>query len=164
MIRSLCLIILLLSGLLMTAHPVHISVTTIEYNEDKKGFIFGIKIFYDDLQSVVLSRYQEKLNIEAEKKRGDEICDGYVRDVCSFSVNGKDFTKKLKYVRTERIQEAVWVYYVLPFRDKVSEILLVNKILHDLYPDQKNLVIVKMTGFEKGFTLDKNNTECRITI
>jgi hypothetical protein len=145
-------------------HPVHVSITTIEYSSEKKGFVLGFKIFYDDLQATVLNRYQEKLNFETDKKTGNEICDRFIRDVFTFSVNGKDYSKKLKYVHAELMQEAMWIYFILPFRDKINEMEIDHHILIDLYPDQKNLLIVKLCGFEKGYTLDRNNTECRIKL
>lgn len=165
--KRICLFLVVIACLLPVdffGHPVHVSVTTIEFIPEKKGFVIGIKIFYDDLQTEVFNRYKERLTFDTDEKNGNRICDQYIRDVIGLSINGKPVMQKMKYVRSEMNQEALWIYYILPFRDKVEEMKITNSILHTLYPDQKNLLIVKSGDFEKGFTLNHSTTECSILL
>jgi len=148
----------------IAAHPVHVSVTTIEYNAEKKGFVLGFKIFYDDFQLSVYNNYKEELNFEKDNKNSNRLASQYINDSFKISINSKDYNKKMKFVYKEINNEAIWLYYILPFRDNVKQMLLSNNILNELYPDQKNLMIIKVNEFEKGYTLDKNNQQCSVNL
>lgn len=148
----------------ISAHPVHVSITTIEYQPEKKGFVVAIKIFYDDISISVLNRYKETLNFVTSKKESEKSSHRYISEVFAIKINNKEQSGRMKFAFSEIHSEALWMYYVLPYKESIKNVTVTNSILNEMYPDQKNLVIVKIDKFEKGYSLDRNNNECKIEL
>ncbi|NPA67446.1 MAG: hypothetical protein GXO50_02435, partial [Chlorobi bacterium] len=64
-----------------TLHPVHFSVTNMEYNEQNKEFDISIKLFADDFEKIVNRNYNVVLNLGKENclKNAGEYIDKYVK-------------------------------------------------------------------------------------
>ena len=44
-------------------HPVHVSITSIEYIEGKNSFEVSFKLFWDDFEAIIASKYDVLLNL-----------------------------------------------------------------------------------------------------
>ena len=146
------------------SHPVHVSITTVEYQPEKKGFVVAIKVFYDDMNLTVFNIYKENLNFVSSKRESEKKCNNYILSAFEVSINNKEQSGKMKFAYSTINEDALWMYYVIPWKEKINEIDITSRIFSEMYPDQKNLVIVKVNDVEKGFSLSRDESECEVKI
>jgi hypothetical protein len=147
------------------AHPVHISVTTIEYQPEKKGFVVAFKIFYDDFSALLSNKNNRKVVIGSDDSDWSDLAVKYIRESFSMEINGKICSNRMKFVLHEMNHEAVWFYFAIPFKGNPLKSVKVDcKVLSDFYADQTNLVIIKTPGTEKGFSLKKPDLQCEVLL
>jgi hypothetical protein len=146
-------------------HPVHVTVTNIDFSKENKAFEISIKVFSDDFESIILKMKNVELNLGKANEFGESdkyICE-YVRNNFSISINNDKFAdKKLKFLKREVREGALWIYFRYPLSKKIDVLKVNNTLLNDLYPDMTNLVIIKLNETENGYTLNKNTTSFQI--
>ncbi len=148
-----------------SVHPVHVTVTNIDFNLDEKAFDVSIKVFSDDIESIVSKKYNVVLNLGKpdEITGSDNYISEYVRNNFSISINNDKFAnKKLKFLKKEMREGALWLYFRYPLSKRINLLKVNNTLLNDLYPDMTNLVIVRFNETENGYTLNKNTTSFQI--
>lgn len=142
------------SGLFFLEHPMHVSITNIEYKQDKKCFDISVKIFTNDLEDAILKKDGKRLMLgqKDEVQNSAEAVCSYILDHFSISVDKKEISKKKMLFKEKKINDgAIWVYYELSGIEKASSISIKNSILMDIYSDQTNMVIFSFNDTEKGF-------------
>jgi len=142
---------------LLVLHPVHVSVTSIEYSKGEKIFLVSFKVFTDDFETNIERKYGVNLNLgkENELKNADEYFSRYFRESFSFIVNGEDL-KEPVFLKKKMDDIAVWLYYKYPISGNVKGVGIKNAIMLDMFMDQSNLLIFKYNDFEEGFIFDRN--------
>lgn len=137
------------------SHPVHVSLTNIEFDEDKKSFDVIFKLFTDDFQDIIAKKYNYDLNFNDSTLNHEKIISKYIFSYFSLTIN--THTKKAKKYRLKKItsnNEAVWVHYQIKSDKNLKEIKFTSKILMDLYPDQTNLVFFSYKNKTEAFRFD----------
>ncbi|MEM6734795.1 MAG: DUF6702 family protein [Bacteroidota bacterium] len=123
-------------------HPFHVSVTDIKYNKDKKSIQISSRIFLDDLE-LALQAYtnQEGLDI-VDENNWDFINENLKRYLLNKIIlkDGKNREYKLVYVGIEIEDDVMWCYLEVEKVKKIQSIIVTNKILHEVWSDQENLV------------------------
>jgi hypothetical protein len=143
-----------------TFHPVHISFTNIEYNAKKGKFEILFKFFVDDFDLILKAKYGKDLNLKAGMwdKSYIEIVNKYLLEHFKLIIGSKDKTKSsLKFVREEKTEDAVWLYYDFIDSDKNKKFEVYNSFLTDLYYDQHNLLIFTYLDQQKAVKLGYTN-------
>ncbi|MTI21425.1 hypothetical protein E1176_10380 [Fulvivirga sp. RKSG066] len=150
-----------LSAVLLTGsflHPIHVSVTDIEYDEDRKALEIASHIFLDDIEKhiriIKKERYLDILKPDKDRTTDDLISE-YLKDRIAINVNGKP--EEYKYLGFEREAGAIYVYMEVEKVRKLKSLEIRNEVLLDLYEDQINLVHVKVDGKIRSLKLEENN-------
>lgn len=134
-------------------HPVHVSVTSVEYVKEKNIFDVSFKLFWDDFEVIIAQKYGVLLNLgkEDEKKEKEHYFTQYISASFSLMVDGVKLEPKYKM---DTINEAsIWLYYSYPGRLGKTKIEIENRLMLDMFDDQTNLLMVKFGNIEKGFTM-----------
>ena len=144
--------------LLLVFHPVHISVTNMEYNKGETVFLVSFKVFTDDFETNIERKYGVNLNLgkEDELENASEYFSRYFRESFSFIVNGEEL-KEPVYLEKKMDDISVWLYYKYPTSGNVEEVGIKNAIMLDIFRDQSNLLIFKYNDFEEGFVGQQEN-------
>ena len=155
----------LLLFFLLVFHPVHVSVTSMEYNKGEKIFLVSFKVFTDDFETIVERKYGVNLNLgkEDELKSADEYFSRYFRESFSFIVNGEELREPV-FLEKNMNDIAVWLYYKYPTSDNVKEVEIENIIMLDMFKDQSNLLIFKYNDFEKGFIFNSEKVKIQFQL
>ena len=164
--RSLYIIVIAFMLMGNAMHPVHVTVTNIDFNSKQKTFDISTKLFLDDFQSVILKNSNVELNLGKTNVlvNADEYIKDYISDNIIITLNGNKLSsKKLIFIRKEISDGALWLYFSYELSGKIKNIEIENKLLNDYYPDMTNLVILKYNELESGYTLNKNNTTFKIS-
>ncbi len=143
-------------------HPIHVSVTNLEFQSEKNTISLSFKVFTDDFQLIINQLYniQVDLSEKGNYNLHKEKIDSYFQDHFKIIVKGKE----LKYTNEgmKKNDEAVWFYYNIALKKEVKTFTIKNSILLDLYPDQKNLLILKKREIEKGYQFNFKKKEYTI--
>lgn len=140
-------------------HPVHVSLTSIEYERDKNAFNVFMRLYYDDF----LSDYSS--SNEFLKEAAGNVADGtlkkhlgkYLDERFSIGSDGRIRNGKIMTVELRDNELSMNIEY-RGIRNP-SVVVVRNSIMTALYGDMANMVIVKAGGFEKGVKMTPGYTE-----
>ncbi len=148
------LAVLLSAAGLKKSHPFHVSVVEINHNASDKTLEISCKIFTDDFEKVLAKNYQTRIDLinPPDKKAMDTVVKKYIVSHLAVSADGK--SGNLVYLGFERDAEAVYSYVQVENIVSVKKIDIINKLLHDLFDDQINIMHVTVNGNRKSTKLD----------
>ncbi|MET0394113.1 MAG: DUF6702 family protein [Chitinophagaceae bacterium] len=136
------------------AHPFHVSVVEINHNAAEKTLEISCKLFTDDFEKVLVQNYRTKVDLinPPDRKAMDTLVKKYITAHLSLSADGKPVS--FTYLGFERDQEAVYGYVQANGIPSVKKLEISDKLLHDFFTDQVNLVHATVGGNRKSAKLD----------
>ncbi len=140
-------------------HPIHLSFTTIEYFDKQKEYKILFKIFADDFELILNKIYNKNLKLSEKKWEKSYLkpINSYIKNNFKLTDN-KDKEIVLKFENQEFKEQAIYLYYKAKHKTDVGKFRVFNKIMLDLYPDQKNLLIFVFEGETKALKFKHNDT------
>ncbi|MCI0751509.1 MAG: hypothetical protein L0Y35_06700 [Flammeovirgaceae bacterium] len=153
-----------LTSLVLAFHPIHVSVTEIEFDEKDRRLEIMMRIFIDDLNDAIKnSKKIESLDI-LEPGTGlttDQLVGEYVLKHFAIKVDNK--LQKTSYLGSEKEDNALICYIEVSNIKKMKTIEVTNDIITELYDDQSNLVHVTVRGKVKSLRLMKSTPSDKLT-
>jgi len=143
----------------LSQHPVHVTVTNIDYISEKKEFVISMKVYIDDFETIVKHNYQVDLNLgkESELTNSSDYISKYVLENFALITNDIDKTKKrLVFSKKEIVDLSVWFYFTFKCKAKIENLEIKNSLMIDLYNDQTNLLIFTYFGFQQAIEYNNN--------
>ncbi len=144
---------IVLGGVSLDAHDFHASFAVVERSADASIFEITIRVFADDLESALTARAGRPIRIDVTPDIDRLILEYFA---ASFELKAADGrTKPLGWVGKEARVDSVWVYVETP-AEALTGLRLRNRVLHESFADQTNLVQVKdergqrMLNFRRG--------------
>lgn len=153
-------LIFLLATLNLSAHPVHLSVTNIEYDSKNKEFDISIRLFVDDFETILNKNYNAVLNIgkKNENPKTKTYINDYIKKNLQININDENITKdKLNLKKREIKDLTIWLTYKIPYKKDFNNCTITNTLMYDLYPDQKNMLIFTINNKQLAFEFYKKN-------
>lgn len=151
----------LLLLLLGFQHPLHISVTNIEYKTNDENFTVSFKIFSDDFENILESKFGQSIdysNVEKSKA----LYKKYIDEHFSLECNGKKLT--LLFDKQEMNHEAIWLYFKSSAVKDPEKVRIKHTLMYDKFKDQKNLIIFTYNDLQKGYQLQYDEDILEIQI
>ena len=152
------MILSLLLSWLINLHPIHLSVTEVNYSEKDKTFQLTSRIFIDDLElSVRVAKKENELSL-LEPDRGrktDDLVSEYLIKHIKVRIDGKPVL--LNYLGSEVEDVALICYIETPVIKKFKTIEIWNDVIQETHADQSNLVHVTYKGQIKSARLMREN-------
>lgn len=127
----------LLFLLLSSVHPIHISVTEIEFNEKTKSLEIITRIFTDDLELSVRKQINEpELDLLNPKngKTTEELVESYLREHFKIKLDGK--LQAMSYLGHEQEGFALVCYFEIENVKKFNTIEVFNDVIMETHDDQ----------------------------
>ena len=159
-----------LSGLLSTfvfclfLHPIHVSVTEIEYDEKEKALEIMMRVFMDDLE-LTLRNERKNPDLDLLKSAGgdsvDDLVKEYLRDHFIISLDNK--IQKTNYLGHEREGQAFIFYVEVTDVNPWQTITIRNDIIMSVHDDQSNIIHVFRGDDVKSLRLTRNTPADRLT-
>jgi len=160
--------LLLLIGFMLSAfHPVHVSFTTVEYDPDQDCLVVMSRIFHDDLSSAIETSYGDKISMDSlSNPQHLEPLIRYYREKVVLSVNADHLNSdELSFERFEKGDMAIRLFFTVPLKNEnIRTIGMQNDILTSLFPDQSNLLIMKIYDKEESFRLTSDNYKVNLPV
>lgn len=138
-------------------HPIHVSVTEIEYSEKDKSLQIISRIFIDDLELSIKNRLKEESLDLLNPRNGqttDQLVSTYLSDQIKIRLDGKWST--INYIAHEVEDLAIICYLEIEGVRKIKNIEITNRVIQDTHADQSNLVHVKFKGPVKSLRLTRD--------
>ena len=145
-------------------HPIHVSVTEIEFDEKEKSLEIMMRVFADDLEDTLRKHLnQPGLDIIAPSNgmTVDQMVSGYLSKHFKVSLDGK--TQKILYLGNEREADTFIFYIEVTNVKKWKTIQIQNDILTEVFDDQSNLVHVTVRDEVKSLRLTRDTPTDKIT-
>ncbi|MFZ1676273.1 MAG: DUF6702 family protein [Saprospiraceae bacterium] len=138
------------------AHPIHASICELKYSEKDAAFQVSVKVYIDDLEVAMKNEGYPPLNLGAtlENELTQEYLASYVDKYFTITLNGHKLVSK--FVGKELSDDflAVWCYFEFPATvSKGQKCTISNRILLDLYSDQRNIMDIRMNSTQKEYTI-----------
>ena len=142
-------------------HPVHVSVASLDYDEEKASFSLFLKLFSDDLEDDCrLMRNDPGLQLyDADFNPSREIIEEYLASRLLIEAGGKRLTAIVEEIEADERAGEVRINVTFEYSGEGREFKIVNKIMTDLFDDQANLLIFRMGNYEEGFKFTPLLTE-----
>jgi hypothetical protein len=140
-------------------HPMHVSVTEVQYNEKNKSFEIISRIFIDDLElSIRGQRNNESLDLlnPGSGMTTDQLVSDYISQHLIIRLDGK--TAKIQYLAHEIDDLALVCYLEIEDVRKLKVIEVTNSIIQETHEDQSNLVHVTYKGPVKSLRLTREKS------
>jgi hypothetical protein len=140
-------------------HPVHVTLTSIDFVPDQRSFIVFVRIYFDDFltDSKLNGRTINSEDFSVGTSASRDAMLKYLSEKLIIKVNEKLLSGKLLEMKVADNEISMNLEY--HGGNKPNTIIVKNLILTDLYPDQSNMVIVKVNDFEEGVKLTSDITE-----
>lgn len=128
-------------------HPIHISVTDINYDQESNALEIISKVFLDDIEMEIRAlKNEEYLDITnpGKGRTTNDLLRPYLKERFKITVNGKE--EEYTYLGHEVETEALYLYFEVEKVKKLKSIAVENTILLKYFDDQVNMVHVKVDG------------------
>ena len=149
---------MLLINLLLVCflHPIHVSVTEIEYNEKNKSLQIISRIYIDDLELSIQKQVRNESLDLIEPKNGmttDQLLSSYLKEHFKIKLDGKP--AKINYLTHEIEDLAIICYLEIENVKKLKTLEVTNDVIQEIHGDQSNLVHITYKGPVKSFRLTR---------
>lgn len=142
-----------------TDHKFYVSVTEIEYNEKAESLQIISRLFIDDLEDLLQTRYDKSIRLgkSNESTEANDYIKKYLTKKMEVQLDGK--VVELNYLGKEYEDDMLILYMEIPKVISFKKIGLKNALLTDMFSEQKNLVHVTYKGSTKSLILNKSKQE-----
>lgn len=154
------LFFLILFSLAVSAFDIHkfyVSVTQINFAQDKKTVQITSRIFIDDLNNALEKKHKKKFYIGSIKETDEEIqlLKNYLNENFSIKVNSK--LKPTVYLDKELEDDVIIVYQVIRDVSKINSLEIKNTLLFDLLPEQQHIIHTQVLTKKQSALLTFDN-------
>ena len=147
------LLFVLLLGTL--THDFHMGKALLEYNSKDQALQITLHLFLDDLELALERKGISSLFLctEQEAAHADESVRQYIQEALTIWVNGKQI--QLRYLGKEMAEDLMggWFYLEGGPLAPPQTIEVDNRLLMEVYDDQKNIISVRQDRAIKGYFL-----------
>ncbi len=144
--------------MILLDHDIHLSVTEISVKGDNLEIV--IKIFYDDLQEAMGLVPGEQL--PANYAGAEDLIQKYVSK--HFILRLNDQILVLQLSESVALLPAIWsTFSVKNFKwSENSSLEIENRLMINLYSDQKNIVKINLGKLRKDFIFTKSKNKIKV--
>jgi hypothetical protein len=154
LIRISCLLLLLGVLTSATVHKYYVAVFQVEAAPAKKQLQITGRIFIDDLEKALSTKYGKKFGLASGKElpESTETIKKYIADKMSVKVNGKPAA--LTYFDREYEDDMLVVYYTVPAPKKITSVDVRNTVLFEMFREQQNMINANINNQRKSLLLN----------
>jgi hypothetical protein len=138
-------------------HKFHVSVTQINYLQEKQSLQIISKIFIDDIERLMRERYDKSVTL-TNKNEAEIISfylQRYLNEKLMLTINDEPIT--LQFIGKEYDNDIMICYLEVEDVKSIETFEIQNTILLELFEDQQNIVRTNINDKKKSFILIKDN-------
>lgn len=120
------------------AHKFYTSIAHAEYNSETKSLEVSTRIFPDDLELALTKRSGKVVTLDGTKDVA-ALALGYLQETFELK-DAAGHIQKLSWVGMDAKVDVVWVYFEIKLPAAPERMLLRDRLLCELFPEQVNVV------------------------
>ncbi|WP_396151812.1 DUF6702 family protein [Flavobacterium sp.] len=138
-------------------HKFYVSVTQINFAQDKKTIQITSRIFIDDLNNALEKKHKKKFYIGSTKESDEELqlLKKYINENFSIKVNSK--LKPAVYLDKEIEDDVIIVYQIIRDVPKINALEIRNTLLFDFLPEQQHIIHTQVLTKKQSALLTLEN-------
>jgi hypothetical protein len=138
-----------------TLHPFYFSVAEMRYDGDDQALEISVKMFTDDLEEALATRYQQKLKLGLTDQHPDaEVYLAlYLREQLNLRQGNENLTQQ--FLGQEQEEDVTWCYLSVPLSTPPVQLWIRNALLVDQFEGQRNLVHVRVGDRTESMLLQR---------
>jgi hypothetical protein len=138
-------------------HKYYISVTQINYIEEKQSLQITSRIFVDDFENALRARYNENLTLSGNNglETGDVYIQKYLKEKITIKINNKK--ANLTFIGKEYDGDIMRCYLEVEGVKNIESIEISNQVLFELFEEQQNILKIKISPQQKSAILSVKN-------
>lgn len=144
------------------AHPLHLSITNITY---ENGMLkISMKTFKDDWETAYFHYHSKVIDFRDPEKRNIPWFENYLRGRFKISLHKGEgeLALVMDTVMLEEASMTIEMQCTIP--SKPNSLYIYNALLTDIYPDQTNLVIFGFKKRETGIKFDMKKEDAEVLL
>jgi len=149
----------LVFSILLLAHPVHVSLMSVEYSEKQDVLNVFLKVFSDDflLDYKLFSGDTSEIDLNRDSVAAQIVILKYLNEKVQILADGKML--EIKIMNFELSEDEIKIDMVFRNIRRSKSYTVRNRIMTDLHKDQSNLLIFRFGDYEEGIKLTPEKTE-----
>lgn len=151
--------LLIIPILAFGTHKHYISLTKVDYIQEKKVVQITMRFFLDDIELALENRLEKPLELatDDEDKFAAEYLETYVRQKFKIWINEQETF--YNYLGKEYENDEVFFYLEIENIDKIHSIEVENSMLFEAFEEQQNYIKLNLKSVQKTFILVKSNVK-----
>ncbi|MBN1108013.1 MAG: hypothetical protein JXR66_03395 [Bacteroidales bacterium] len=141
-------------------HPVHVTLTSIDYVSGTDSLKVFVRMYYDDFlldYQLFDSKNDSVMNFSPDRLFPADLLNNYINGKVSIIVNNNELKGELLNSNLADNELSLNLLYRTNRRPEIIKVS--NLIMTGLYTDQSNMIIVRTGNFEEGVKLSTAVTE-----
>ena len=140
-------------------HKFYVSIYQVNFNQKKQMLEITSRIFMDDLNDILKSKYNQKTHIGETNETPDDIVlmKKYILGNFFVKINGQQ--KSINYLSKELEGNVVVCYYNVKEISKIKTFEIQNTALFDFNSDQQNIIQTTLYGKKQSLLLTPDNVK-----
>ena len=143
------------------AHKFYVSVTNVAYSEEEASLQIISRIFIDDLEDALKTRYEVATYLATPEESGqaEAYIQRYFNSKFTVFVNGSPVNYTFLGKRYDNDLIVCYIEVTGIPKEQLKSVGIQNDILTDSFEEQKNLVHFNILGKKKSFVLVRENNK-----
>jgi hypothetical protein len=119
-----------------------------------------LNLFVDDLEFTLNQEHQIEMQLDTDREisNSDELLEAYLQNHFVVKVNGKETA--YNYIGKEYDDNLARFYLEITDVAQLDQIEISNSSLIKYFPDQQNIIKIKIVDFHKTCYLNRKNANC----
>jgi len=147
-------------------HPIHVSFVNMDLLADSNMIKYSICLYYEDFQSLINFKYNTLLDFKHQNRMTFKEQKSILEYINSSFILKSSQNKALssEFLNWKIEDELVCLYFSMKDFTDFNELIIENKLMLDLFIDQKNLLIVNIGDKQKGFEFNKRDASYTVIL
>jgi len=136
-------------------HKYYISLTQVEYVQEKASLQIISRYFIDDMEYAMEKEFSQSFQLSTDQELDsiDLYYKKYLAQHIKFQVN--DSLYQFNYIGKEYDDDIVYFYLEIPALHNLHSLEIKNTTLFNYFPDQQNIIKTKINNKHTTFYLSK---------
>lgn len=146
-------------SLMFAAHPVHVTLLSVEYSAESEAFNVYLKVYYDDFKTdyTLLTGVNPDFDISGNKEAAIKMITDYIKEKVQIFAGKIKLDGKI--IDLSLADNELKMNLLYNYQKRSGVFIVRNSILTDIYKDQSNLLIFRYGSFEEGIKLTAEKRE-----
>ncbi|MBN1253488.1 MAG: hypothetical protein JXR51_16170 [Bacteroidales bacterium] len=143
-------------------HEFYFSICEINYNEKSKSLELSFRFFTDDIEKAVYNYKGGNIFTKnyIKSKESDKLIFDYILSKFSISVEKNEIN--YDFLGWETKESVIWCYIEVKNINLIHKIFVKNKLLTEIYPNQKNLTTLITKQAKRSVIFDKKTNNANL--